>query len=84
MDSQEAESGIVQVMEQLEPTALLGLYRGEPSPWWGHRGDTDTSPQGRAGAVAKGVRLLLHLLRTVPLGTVRTVGNTVFGKKTQF
>lgn len=72
-----------QVMEQLEHTALLGLYRGEPSPCSGHGGDTNTSPQGRAGAAAKDVKQLLHL-RTVPSGTVKMLGNTVFSKKTQF
>lgn len=73
-----------QVMEQLEHTALLGLYRGEPRPCSGHGGDTNTSAQGRAGAAAKDVKLLLHLVRTVPSGTVKMLGNTVFGKKTQF
>lgn len=85
MDYQEKDSGTVQVMEQLEHTALLGLYRGEPSPCLGHGGDTDTSPQGRAGAAARDEKWqLLHFIRTVPLGAVRMLGNAVFGKKTLF
>lgn len=56
MDYQEKESGTVQVMEQLGHTALLGLYRGESSPCSGQGGDTDTSPQGRAGAGARDVK----------------------------
>lgn len=56
MDYQEKESGTVQVMEQLEHTALLGLYRGELSPCLGHGGDTNTSSQGRAGAWSQDVK----------------------------